>query len=81
VKSQTLEIFAQLENSLINNGSSKERILSCTIYLANISDKDSFNQLWDSWIPAGCAPVRACLEAKLASPDILVELQVVAALL
>jgi hypothetical protein len=23
------------------------------------------NKVWDAWVPAGCAPARACIEALL----------------
>jgi enamine deaminase RidA (YjgF/YER057c/UK114 family) len=37
------------------------------------------NAVWDAWVPAGHAPARATGEAKLATPDYLVEIIVTAA--
>jgi enamine deaminase RidA (YjgF/YER057c/UK114 family) len=37
------------------------------------------NEVWDAWLPAGHAPARACVEARLADPDLLVEVSIVAA--
>ena len=37
------------------------------------------NEIWDAWIPDGVAPARACIEARLAAPDLLVEIGIVAA--
>ena len=31
------------------------------------------------WLPAGCAPARATVQARLASPEVLVEIMVIAA--
>jgi enamine deaminase RidA (YjgF/YER057c/UK114 family) len=37
------------------------------------------NEIWDAWVPEGHAPGRACIEARLASPDLLVEVGIIAA--
>jgi len=37
------------------------------------------NEVWDEWMPAGNAPARACIEARLAFPDLLVEIGIIAA--
>jgi enamine deaminase RidA (YjgF/YER057c/UK114 family) len=31
------------------------------------------NAVWDAWVPQGNTPARATVEAKLASPNLLVE--------
>ena len=77
---QTREVLHSIENILLVHGSGKNALLMVTIYLAKISDIELFNQIWDVWLPAGTAPVRACVEAKLANSQYKVELQVIAAL-
>jgi enamine deaminase RidA (YjgF/YER057c/UK114 family) len=37
------------------------------------------NTVWDAWMPEGNAPARACIEARLATPDLLVEVGIIAA--
>jgi putative translation initiation inhibitor len=37
------------------------------------------NEAWDAWVSPGNPPARATVEARLASPDILVEIVVTAA--
>ena len=37
------------------------------------------NAVWDAWVPQGTTPARATVEAKLASPKLLVEIAVIAA--
>lgn len=77
---QSVEVLQQLEESLLRGGSSKERLLMCTIYLKNIEDRSIFNSIWDTWLPSGTAPVRACVQiANLADNDLLVEIQATAA--
>ena len=60
-------------------GSDKTRILSVTIYLKDMADYAGLNEVYDAWVAEGAAPARACVEAKLYDPRVLVEMMVVAA--
>ena len=40
---------------------------------------DQLNEVWGQWVDKQNAPVRACVEARLANPAMLVEIQVTAA--
>jgi len=77
---QTTEVFTQLEATLARAGSSKERLIMCTIYLADIADRPAFNELWDAWLVPGTAPVRACVQVVLAEPGYRLEIHATAAL-
>jgi len=44
-----------------------------------MADFEALNEVWDNWVPAGEAPARACVQAQMASPELLVEISVVAA--
>jgi enamine deaminase RidA (YjgF/YER057c/UK114 family) len=79
ITGQTKEVLASLEDSLRTGGSSPERLLAVTIYLADIDDLEAFNAVWDAWVPVGHAPVRACVQSRLAKAGYKVELQVTAA--
>lgn len=79
VPTQTLEVLEKIDKLLEKAGSNKENILSATIYLSNISTFEEMNNVWDSWLPENCAPARATVEAKLAFPEFLVEICVIAA--
>jgi enamine deaminase RidA (YjgF/YER057c/UK114 family) len=79
VATQAREMLASLESLLAQAGSSKARILMATIFLDDIRDADAFNAVWDAWVPAGTAPVRACVQARLGKPGMKVEIQVTAA--
>ena len=37
-----------------------------------------FNEAWDAWVDPDNTPARACVEAKMATPAILVEIMVTA---
>lgn len=76
---QTKEVLARIDALLAEAGSTREQILTTTIYLCNIADFSAMNAVWDAWIPAGTAPARTTVEAKLGAPSLLVEMTVVAA--
>lgn len=77
---QTADLLAAVDRLLVQAGSDKGRLLMATIYLADMADYDAMNQVWDDWLPAGCAPVRACVQAGLARPEYRVEIALTAAL-
>lgn len=77
---QTRSTLLEIEKRLTEAGSDKTRVLSVTIYLSDINaDFAAMNQVWDQWLPAGTAPARATVEARLCEPEILVEMSVIAA--
>jgi enamine deaminase RidA (YjgF/YER057c/UK114 family) len=79
VAGQTRQILGEIDRLLAAAGTDKTRILSTTIYLADIATFGEMNSVWDAWVPQGHLPARATVEAKLATPDYKVEIQVVAA--
>ena len=79
VGDQTREVLAAIDRLLAEAGSDKTRLLSATIYLADIGTFAEMNAEWDAWIPAGHAPARATVEAKLAAPEYTVEIACIAA--
>lgn len=76
---QTAEVLRFLEQRLAAGSSHKGRLLSATIYLPDPADLTDFNRLWEAWLPAGTAPVRACIHAALTDPRMRVEIQAIAA--
>ena len=76
---QTQQVLQKIDDLLAEAGSDNSKILSAQIWLANIGHFAKMNEVWDNWIPEGQAPARACIEARLASPDLLVEVGVIAA--
>ena len=79
VTAQTRTVLAEIDDLLARTGSSKNHILSATIWLADMADFAEMNAVWDAWIADGAAPARATGEAKLATPDYKVEIIVIAA--
>ena len=78
VATQTSEVLNKIEKLLFKAGSNKNKILSATIYLSDISYFEEMNKVWDNWLPENCAPARATVEAKLTFPEFLVEICIIA---
>ena len=76
---QTRQILEQIDAYLAEAGSDKSRMLSVTIWLADMSDYAAMNGVWDEWVDKANTPPRACVESKLAAPQFKVEIRVVAA--
>ena len=78
VRAQTEEILGKIDALLSQAGSDKSKIVSAQIWLADIRLRDEMNQAWLAWVDANNLPARACIEAKLATADMLVEIAVIA---
>lgn len=80
VAAQTKDILAKIDELLAEAGSDKAKIISATVWLTDIGTFAEMNEIWDAWVQPGSTPVRACVEARLASPQFTVEIQVTAAI-
>jgi enamine deaminase RidA (YjgF/YER057c/UK114 family) len=76
---QMRDILSRIDGLLADAGSDKSKVLSATIWLADMRDYDAINEAWDAWLPTGCAPARACVESKLAFTRFTVEVGIIAA--
>jgi enamine deaminase RidA (YjgF/YER057c/UK114 family) len=79
IREQTRQTLANIDKMLDEGGSDKSKILSLTIFLKDMADYDGLNAEYDAWVADGHAPARACVEAKMYKPEVLVEMCVVAA--
>jgi enamine deaminase RidA (YjgF/YER057c/UK114 family) len=79
IKGQTQEVLAEIDRLLAKCGTSKSKILQATIWVTDIRNRASMNEVWTAWVDPKNLPARACIEAKLADPAGLVEIMVVAA--
>jgi enamine deaminase RidA (YjgF/YER057c/UK114 family) len=79
ITGQTRQILATIDTLLATAGTDKTRLLMVQIMVANMKEFDGMNKAWDEWVPAGNAPPRATIEARLASADYKVEIVVTAA--
>ncbi len=80
IKEQTAEVLETIDRLLAEAGSDKSRILSCQIFLRDITQIADMNSVWDKWIPAGHCPSRATVQAHMANPKTGIEVVLTAAL-
>lgn len=78
IRGQVAQVLAQIDATLTLLGCDRTRLLLVTIYLADLHDAPILNELWSAWVPAGKAPVRACVQAGL-SGNLRVEMVLTAA--
>ncbi|MBN8927236.1 MAG: hypothetical protein BGO51_06060 [Rhodospirillales bacterium 69-11] len=78
IKGQTQEVLAQIDEILEIHGTDKTRLLQAQIWVKDIKDRGAMNEVWTPWLPKDGAPARACVQAELADPRILVEIMVTA---
>lgn len=76
VAQQTKEILERIDTLLAEAGTNKDNVYKATIWLRDIASFNEMNSVWDQWVTPGKTPVRATVEARLAFPDVLVEIQV-----
>ena len=77
---QTRDILAAIDGLLGEAGTDKSKLLTATIWLADMKDFKAMNEVWDAWVIAGNTPTRACVESKLAAPQFTVEIAITAAI-
>lgn len=80
IEEQTRAALRDLDAALAKAGTDKSRILELTIWLADMEvDYARMNAVYDSWIIPGMPPCRACVQAKLYSPECKIEVRAIAA--
>ena len=77
---QTRDALASVDALLERAGTDKSKALQVIVWLADMADFAEMNAIYDAWIDPANPPVRACGEAKLATPGYRVEFIVTAAL-
>ncbi|WP_298450554.1 RidA family protein [uncultured Marinobacter sp.] len=80
IAEQTREALSRVDALLQSVGSDRKHLLQVIVWLADMSDFEEMNAVWDAWVPTGHAPARACGEARLASPELKVEVIATAAI-
>ncbi len=80
IEAQTRDVLAKIDGYLKQANTDKSRLLCVQIWLKDIArDFAGMNAVWAEWALPRAMPTRATCEAKLASPDMLVEIIVTAA--
>ena len=76
VKEQTADILAQIDGYLAMAGTDKTRVVVGNIWLKDVGTFSEMNEVWEAWVDPKQPPARATVESRLASDDVLVEIQV-----
>ncbi|MGB0629339.1 MAG: RidA family protein [Alphaproteobacteria bacterium] len=79
ISAQTADVLSRLDATLAEMGSDKSKLLSVTIYLADMEEFPGMNAVWDAWVDGPSAPARTTVGAPLAAPEIRVEMTAIAA--
>merc|ERR1712088_1061917 len=81
VVQQTQETLVKIEKLLADVGTNKSKILEARIWLKDIKrDFSAMNGVWNAWVDQENKGVRYCVESHLARENLLVEIQIVAAI-
>lgn len=80
LESQASDCFAYLDSLFEQLGAAKGRVLSVTVYLADLGQKASLDKAWSAWVGSNPDhwPQRCCIGATLA-PGCLVEMSAIGA--
>jgi enamine deaminase RidA (YjgF/YER057c/UK114 family) len=76
MRAQTAEILAKIDALLKTAGTDKSKLLTATIWISDMRAKPEMDEAWAAWADQQNLPARACVEARLGSPDTLVEIMV-----
>jgi enamine deaminase RidA (YjgF/YER057c/UK114 family) len=78
VEGQTAEVLVEIDRLLALAGADKSKVVQATVWLNDIRHRDGMNKAWSAGLGGRDAPARACVEAKVIDPRMLVEISVVA---
>jgi enamine deaminase RidA (YjgF/YER057c/UK114 family) len=73
---QTRQVLEKIDQLLSSTGTDKSKLLTAQIWLADMTDFMAMNAVWNAWVDRVNPPVRACVQAALYRPEVLVEIMV-----
>ncbi len=79
IDGQTRDVLAKIDALLAEAGSGKSKLVAVNIFLPQIGDFEAMNRIYDAWVDPQRLPARACVEARLADPDLRIEITAIAA--
>ncbi|AOX01671.1 reactive intermediate/imine deaminase [Moorena producens PAL-8-15-08-1] len=78
VAKQTEQVMANLEAILVAAGAKIPHIVKTTVFLADMNDFATVNQIYAKYFNEEEAPARACVEVSRLPKDVLVEIECIA---
>jgi len=80
ITEQTKQTLAKIDDLLAEAGTSKSRLLEARIWVLDVPQHFAkMNEVWNAWVDPENKPARFCVQSPMARPNILVEIQIVAA--
>jgi 2-iminobutanoate/2-iminopropanoate deaminase len=74
---QTRQVLSNVESVLREGGATLDDVLKCGVYLADIRHFQAMNDVFATFFPTH-PPARTTVEARLAEPEMLVEIEAIA---
>ncbi|MEL0323545.1 MAG: RidA family protein, partial [Rhodospirillales bacterium] len=72
------QILDKIDHYLSEAGTDKSKLLQAQLWITDMANFADMNSVWNAWVDPENPPVRACVKADLARPEILVEIMVTA---
>jgi enamine deaminase RidA (YjgF/YER057c/UK114 family) len=79
IEAQTRDVLAEIAALLAEAGTSKSKLVAVNVFLPHITGFEAMNRVYDAWVDPDKPPARACVEARLADPDLRIEMTAIAA--
>lgn len=78
IQGQTRQILDKIDGYLAMAGTDKSKLLQANLWITDMANFAGMNEVWNAWVDPENPPVRACVRADLARPELLVEIMVTA---
>jgi enamine deaminase RidA (YjgF/YER057c/UK114 family) len=79
IKGQTRQVLDKIDGYLAQAGTGKSNLLSANLWIKDMALFAEMNSVWNSWVDPANPPARACVQAQMARPEVLIEIMVTAA--
>jgi enamine deaminase RidA (YjgF/YER057c/UK114 family) len=79
VTAQTRQALGRIDHLLAEAGTDRSKLLTAQVWLSDMRLFRTHNLAWNEWVDPERPPVRACVQAELFAPGLLVEIMVTAA--
>ncbi len=78
IRAQTKQVLERIDQLLLTAGTDKSKLLTAQVWLSDMRLFEAHNDAWNAWVDRQNPPVRACVQADLWRPNMLVEIMVTA---
>jgi enamine deaminase RidA (YjgF/YER057c/UK114 family) len=79
IKGQTRQVLDKIDGYLAQAGTGKSNLLSANLWIKDMALFAEMNSVWNAWVDPANPPARACVQAEMARPEVLIEIMVTAA--